>query len=98
MKYSRCFFFKEKTAYGVGIRDWSSDVCSSDFQPRAASETGETSPPGIHHAHPRLAPRRTPPREAAQARDRKSVVSGKSVSGHADLGGRRIITIKANTK
>src|SRR3546814_10289982 len=24
-------FFKQKTAYEVRIRDWSSDVCSSDF-------------------------------------------------------------------
>src|SRR3546814_4379877 len=26
-----CFFFKQKTAYEVRIRDWSSDVCSSDL-------------------------------------------------------------------
>src|SRR3546814_8248991 len=25
------FFFKEKTAYGLRISDWSSDVCSSDL-------------------------------------------------------------------
>src|SRR3546814_1175213 len=25
------FFFKQKTAYGVRISDWSSDVCSSDI-------------------------------------------------------------------
>src|SRR3546814_5131832 len=25
------FFFKQKTAYGMRIRDWSSDVCSSDL-------------------------------------------------------------------
>eukprot|EP01048_Picozoa_sp_COSAG05_P035958 COSAG05_NODE_15921_length_358_cov_0.555985_1_plen_28_part_10 len=24
------FFFKQKTAYGMESRDWSSDVCSSD--------------------------------------------------------------------
>src|SRR3546814_4408331 len=27
------FFFKQKTAYEMRISDWSSDVCSSDFQP-----------------------------------------------------------------
>src|SRR3546814_14746163 len=27
------FFFKQKTAYGVRISDWSSDVCSSDLCP-----------------------------------------------------------------
>src|SRR3546814_7997958 len=26
-----CFFFKQKTAYGMRISDWSSDVCSSDL-------------------------------------------------------------------
>src|SRR3546814_2612287 len=25
------FFFKQKTAYEMGISDWSSDVCSSDL-------------------------------------------------------------------
>src|SRR5213594_1548395 len=29
------FFFKQKTAYEISVRDWSSDVCSSDLdQPR----------------------------------------------------------------
>src|SRR6059058_6595013 len=26
------FFFKQKTAYEMSLRDWSSDVCSSDLQ------------------------------------------------------------------
>src|SRR5213594_4839228 len=25
-------FFKQKTAYEISVRDWSSDVCSSDLQ------------------------------------------------------------------
>src|SRR3546814_10117696 len=29
---SLCFLFKQKTAYEVGISDWSSDVCSSDLK------------------------------------------------------------------
>src|SRR3546814_11786618 len=29
------FFFKQKTAYDMRIRDWSSDVCSSDLLERA---------------------------------------------------------------
>src|SRR3546814_9093864 len=35
------FFFKQKTAYEMRIRDWSSDVCSSDlliFADRAAED------------------------------------------------------------
>src|SRR3546814_540831 len=27
------FFYKQKTAYEMGISDWSSDVCSSDLDP-----------------------------------------------------------------
>src|SRR3546814_10592573 len=30
------FFFKQKTAYEMRISDWSSDVCSSDLQFKAA--------------------------------------------------------------
>src|SRR3546814_17091144 len=30
------FFFKQKTAYEMRIRDWSSDVCSSDLEEGAA--------------------------------------------------------------
>src|SRR3546814_1519618 len=32
------FFFKQKTAYEGRIRDWSSDVCSSDLQMNAAMQ------------------------------------------------------------
>src|SRR3546814_10813865 len=44
--YSACsffFFFKQKTAIEMRIRDWSSDVCSSDLsdQPRAAEDHAE---------------------------------------------------------
>ena len=28
------FFFKQKTAYEIVSRDWSSDVCSSDLAPK----------------------------------------------------------------
>src|SRR3546814_4294119 len=33
------FFFKQKTAYGMRISDWSSDVCSSDLIVLAAGDT-----------------------------------------------------------
>ena len=29
------FFFKQKTAYEIVSRDWSSDVCSSDLPPKS---------------------------------------------------------------
>src|SRR3546814_6189135 len=34
------FFFKQKTAYGMRISDWSSDVCSSDLIGRAGRGPG----------------------------------------------------------
>src|SRR3546814_8570547 len=30
-EFSSVYFFKKKTAYDMRIRDWSSDVCSSDL-------------------------------------------------------------------
>ena len=32
VRYVRIFFFKQKTAYDIVSRDWSSDVCSSDLK------------------------------------------------------------------
>src|SRR3546814_14000140 len=40
------FFFKQKTAYEMRISDWSSDVCSSDLQIRAAIQAGYALIPG----------------------------------------------------
>src|SRR3546814_11151054 len=37
------FIFKRKTAYGLGISDWSSDVCSSDLLLHHGSGPGYTS-------------------------------------------------------
>src|SRR3546814_5055927 len=34
------FFFKQKTAYGMRISDWSSDVCSSDLLATALHGSG----------------------------------------------------------
>src|SRR3546814_19128802 len=94
------------------ISDWSSDVCSSDLgarQPalrqlerkrrRALGGRTRRQCRGIsaqaaarsRYLHGR---RRCP----AFGRDRKSVVSGKSVSVRVDLGGRRIIKKKTTQK
>src|SRR3546814_8931756 len=50
--YGLMFFFKQKTAYGVRISDWSSDVCSSDLEeqldgPAALVEVGDLLSRGI---------------------------------------------------
>ena len=34
------FFFKQKTAYEIVSRDWSSDVCSSDLETQMLMEKG----------------------------------------------------------
>src|SRR3546814_14900737 len=101
------FFFKQKTAYEMRISDWSSDVCSSDLC-RAARVTGTTSSsvvmPSASCTRARMASAAKPICAAGarsrlsdhshSAIDRKSVVSGKSVSVSVDLGGRRLIQIK----
>src|SRR3546814_13360267 len=89
------FFFKQKTAYEMRISDWSSDVCSSDPADGARRGVGVRA----LRRRPLLpVPRRVrggrgPVLAVGQA-DRKSVVSGKSVSVRVDLGGRRIIQKK----
>src|SRR3546814_9024745 len=96
------FFFKQKTAYEMRISDWSSDVCSSDLHhtPESPASPGcealltpestpAESPPGGARRHCSAgapATRRSPG-------DRKSGVSGTSVSVRVDLGGRSIIKI-----
>src|SRR3546814_20728525 len=49
------FFFKQKTAYEMRIRDWSSDVCSSDLRAIAdhhEQQEGEESTRQQHRAQP----------------------------------------------
>src|SRR3546814_129692 len=57
------FFFKQKTAYEMRISDWSSDVCSSDLEPKAIpigrSERGRWV--SLRSTHPTLASRGDPP-------------------------------------
>src|SRR3546814_13271242 len=81
------------------ISDWSSDVCSSDFLVSVARRHGRIGR-GADGGDDRV----RVGGEVGQQQDepciqggafggidRKSVVSGKSVSGRVDLGGRRII-------
>src|SRR3546814_7994480 len=96
------FFFKQKTAYEMRISDWSSDVCSSDLVEGRRLQGGEDPRAG------RIDARAGGVALAQEGRqrlhlvalqviadpDRKSVVSGKSVSVRVDLGGRRIIKKK----
>src|SRR3546814_17482087 len=94
------FFFKQKTAYEMRISDWSSDVCSSDLSRaqvrrscrscRAESQERCGAGRGNRLGHPCL----SASSQSHQRRDRKSVVSGKSVSVRVDLGGRRNIKKK----
>src|SRR6059058_3424704 len=45
------FFFKQKTAYEMSLRDWSSDVYSSDL-PRHRGEPVLLVPPGLTPGEP----------------------------------------------
>src|SRR3546814_20133773 len=92
------------------ISDWSSDVCSSDLLDRLVrpqriglEDQPQIAPLRRQAGAPRAVERRhTVDGDRATARclvagDRKSVVSGMSVSVRVDTGGRRIIT-KNKTK
>src|SRR3546814_19240152 len=104
------FFFKQKTAYEMRISDWSSDVCSSDLHGDSLSPLDAVGRLGRRRSavardvpapsvatpcggNATMAGVRGP---TARPVDRKSVVSGKSVSVRVDLGGRRIIKNKKN--
>src|SRR3546814_19091128 len=88
------------------ISDWSSDVCSSDLRVKVThvdvlvrQTVGRVEVVGVG-AEGDMAPVRRD-RDVSggnrdSSRDRKSVVSGKSVSVRVDLGGRRLIK-KTNT-
>src|SRR3546814_18902508 len=110
--FNVCMFFKQKTAYEMRISYWNSDVCSSDLRedsffgarfffvaPGAAERGVELvfvqrlfQAFGFHDVG-------MDGRPVREGIDRKSVVSGKSVSVRVDLGGRRIINkIKHNYK
>src|SRR3546814_1054129 len=105
------FVFKQKTAYELRISDWSSDVCSSDLgaAPRLSAhrrlhQPGDADLPvarTVLHAgaggNEGLRRAAAFPRLRLSGEDRKSVVSGKSVSVRVDLGGRRIIRKKKTT-
>src|SRR3546814_15158824 len=84
------------------ISDWSSDVCSSDldqFGPamdREGRDVDEMPDSRLDRACSKL--HRQFHIGVMQRLDRKSVVSGKSVSVRVDLGGRRIIKKKNKSK
>ena len=82
-----CFFFKQKTAYEIVSRDWSSDVCSSDLVEKIDVQTNKKI---IIPRYGDLAELVAITFPDSNDVDRKSVVQGKSV----DLGGRRIIKKK----
>ena len=68
------FFFKQKTAYEIVVRDWSSDVCSSDLKRR---EVCRTEIHGHHMKEPgKLSPEQGPvglPSEIGRASCRERV-------------------------
>src|SRR3546814_14910398 len=90
------------------ISDWSSDVCSSDLSSLRCSTsqraTGARSRPMFTRLEDKSEPGRSPcsifvlQHGQNRSLDRKSVVSGTSVSVRVDLGGRGIITKKKNEK
>src|SRR5213594_5115154 len=85
------FFFKQKTAYDISVRDWSSDVCSSDLAVPAFRE-----PSPLERVFNRvfgaLVGLGLAPREIGRASCRERC------NACVDLGGRRIIKKKKKKK
>src|SRR3546814_9429298 len=95
------FFYKQMTAYEMRISDWSSDVCSSDLRHRIGAapvaQGEQVAEHGDRHGHLQDQHARHVAFQAKRPgdpEDRKSVVSGKSVSVRVDLGGCRTIKKK----
>src|SRR3546814_14797647 len=100
----------QKTAYEIGISDWSSDVCSSDLtglqvvvvvvrdleRPEAQPLQRRGGGEDVTTGKGNVLDAR--PEALGDEIDRKSVVQGKSVSVRVDLGGRRIIKKKPEIK
>src|SRR3546814_15177782 len=92
------------------ISDWSSDVCSSDLMYAQgggsviymgsvhSKEASVLKAPYVTAKHGLIGLAKVVAKEGAAHGDRKSVVSGKSVSVRVDLGGRRIIKTKNRGK
>src|SRR3546814_9964845 len=71
------FFFKQKTAYGRRISDWSSDVCSSDLMPREWAR--------LKAKAPAVLARRTPYVAAASGTNRLLIGPFDSLSAARDV-------------
>src|SRR3546814_518279 len=83
--FSLFFFFKQKTAYEMRIRDWSSDVCSSDLyeRQRALMARGFTTRARLQDAGHALQQAREKLRaaKAEAAKARASLATGPAVPG-----------------
>src|SRR3546814_16485717 len=103
------FFFNQKTAYEMRISVWSSDVCSSDlimtddeikeFLARLGPTEkfdfmGKMCDKQLLYNMLHFKTKGAKSRASTPPLDRKSAVSGKSVSVRVELGGRRIIKKK----
>src|SRR3546814_16651167 len=70
---SRLFFFKQKSAYEMRIRYWSSDVCSSDLgrsRDRKGSASGSAVPSASTYSHRPWTPQSAGTAATAPSRDR----------------------------
>ena len=59
------FFFKQKTAYEVVSRDWSSDVCSSDLA--GYFSVSPLGPASVRRMAMKCGPDQGPPKSAASS-------------------------------
>src|SRR3546814_18570819 len=89
------FCFKQKTAYEMRISDWSSDVCSSDLQPRHPAHARDRAlRGGCRQPRAPAQPDRQPGAGGAGVEIGRASCRERVCSVRVDLGGRRIIKKK----
>src|SRR5204862_1610238 len=101
--YCSCvsFFFSSRRRHTRSLRDWSSDVCSSDLTDAGAAV--HTGPGGrsVRDAGDGLRPDRRPASRVRVHAERRELLhrsEERRVGKSVDLGGRRIIKKKKNRK
>src|ERR1043166_9911466 len=84
-RVSVLFFFKQKTAYEIPKRDWSSDVCSSDLlRPVMACGEAEEARPVFHSTALGIAGGKIEPAQSRE-RDRRRA-HGAGLERHLEIG------------
>src|SRR5216110_3673641 len=94
----RVFFFKQKTAYEISSRDWSSDVCSSDLLSSSWASSSPVEPPARPTSNTRSEERRVGKECVSLCRSRWSPYHYKKQQQDKIIYANYHLTIKTNSR